>query len=82
MTTKCDVCKINDSVGVVASTLGPVSNAICRTCLNKRAEFVGMFGYIYDEIGTEVADHVKASSTFIDGKYVTWDEWVETKKNG
>lgn len=76
---KCEICGVNESIGAVASMLGPVSNAICRTCLHNRAEFVGMFEYIHEAVGDDVADHVKTLSTYVDGKYLTWDEWVETQ---
>lgn len=43
----CEVCGKETDVVVVASSLGPVSNAICRDCFDKELEPVGnIAGYL------------------------------------
>jgi hypothetical protein len=78
----CDTCGSKEDItGVVSSGLGPISFCFCKTCLTKNAEPAFMFEFMYEEIGEDVADHVTHMSTFIDGKYLTWKEYVEIRKS-
>jgi len=78
---KCEVCQLNDSIGVACSALGPVSMAFCKTCLEKNAESVGMIEYTLDACGgpDDVADWVKQLKTYKDGQYLTWDEYMKVR---
>lgn len=37
----CEVCGKNTKIVVVASSIGPVSNGVCKDCLNKGLEPMG-----------------------------------------
>jgi hypothetical protein len=78
---KCDVCRREREVGVASSTLGAVSFAFCKECLEHRAEPAGMFEFTLEEVGEHfVAPWVKSLNTFMDGEYLSWDEWVKKHK--
>ena len=79
MMLNCDTCQRTKAHGVYCSGLGPVSFAYCVECLVNHAEPEFMFEFVYENIGTEVAKHVECSSTFKDGKYLTWREWLAKK---
>lgn len=74
----CQVCAESEAEGVACSGLGPISFAYCRECLDKGAEPEGMFACTAEMCGTDVADFVKGMTTFKDGGYVTWGEWIES----
>jgi hypothetical protein len=77
----CEVCHRKRNVGVACSTLGAVSCAFCRECLEQRAEAEWMFEFTLEEVGEHfVAPWVKGLRTFKDGVYLTWDEWVKQHK--
>lgn len=75
----CDVCRREGRETFVhSSSVGPMSIASCRECLEHDAEPPFSFAYLYDFVSSDgegLADHVSALSTFMDGGYVTWAEW-------
>ncbi len=75
MRLTCDVCS-KSAVGVASSSLGAISYAYCNECLLRYAEPVTAFEITYEVTSGDVADWVRTLTTFIDGKYLTWDEWV------
>lgn len=80
----CDVCQTNTALGVASSTLGAMSNAYCRECLNNHAEPYWMFIYTYYEVGNQgegLADWVKTLKTYYQDRYMTWDEFDEHQKS-
>lgn len=81
----CDVCRKNEMAGVASSALGAVSWAFCRECLAKNAEPEVMFAHIFDDVsdnGEGIADWVKDMTTFKDGRYITWGEYVQLRRGG
>jgi len=76
MTGKCNVCEVNEPVGVACSGLGPVSFTYCKTCLEMNAEPLMMMDATFEIIGPDVANHVKKCTTYVDGEYITWDQFV------
>jgi hypothetical protein len=79
---KCDVCGNPEVVGVASSPFGPMSNAYCLTCLQKRAEPRSVFEYLYAEIHPNVAPWVFMYCTYINGEYIPWTEFVGKKERG
>lgn len=79
----CDVCDKSESVGVAASTIGPVSLAYCKECLVRNAEPLFAFEYLYDEVSEEgegLAERVNDLTTFRDGKYITWGDYKALRR--
>lgn len=81
----CDVCGSKDDiVGVASSSLGATSFCFCKTCLVQNAELIGMFNYLYDDVSQEgegLVEEVNYLRTFKDGKYISWQEYVEYRKS-
>lgn len=74
----CDVCGTKEDIaGVASSGLAPMSFCFCRKCLMQNAEPICMFEATLEIVGTEVAGHVREMRTFKDGKYISWDQFVE-----
>ena len=73
----CEICNINVSIGVASSTLGPMSMAMCSTCVENHAEPEWLFKYILKETKGNVSEHVQDLSTFVDGKYILWNDWLK-----
>ena len=74
---KCEVCGNDDGVGVASSSLGPMSFCYCQKCLSMNAEPWVMLEATYACTDGDVAEWVKQTTTFVDGKYITWQEFVE-----
>ena len=78
---QCNVCgQLGAAIG--GSTIAPMSDAKCQTCVDQGAESEGLFEDVikYWEswvLGglVEMADFRRAR-TFADGRYVTWAEWL------
>lgn len=81
----CDVCQRKvPKVWVHASSVVPMSFASCADCLNNYAEMEGTFHYLYDMVGTKgegIAEWVNELSTWKDGMYLSWKEWVDWRRN-
>lgn len=81
----CDVCKRKvDKVWVHSSSLGPMSFASCPECLRRYAEMEVGLHYIYDYVGNHgegIAEWIRHVTTYKDGKYMTWDEWVAWRQD-
>jgi hypothetical protein len=78
----CDVCG-KPSIGVASSSFGAVSWAFCKECVSKPAEPECMFCYLYDDVsdkGEGLKDEVNTFYTFIDGKYVSWPDYVAKRR--
>jgi hypothetical protein len=74
----CDVCGTEeDIVGVASSGLGPISFCFCKKCIIQNAEPISMFEATLEIVGKEVAEHVTLCRTFKDGKYISWNQFVE-----
>lgn len=76
---KCECCNTNESIGVVASSLGPVSNGCCQECINRYAEPAYMLDYTInscggiDNIDEDIVNYV---TTFVDGGYVSFTDYA------
>jgi hypothetical protein len=81
----CECCDRDRPVAVIASPFGPASYATCKECLQRPAEPKAVFDYLYDEVAkgrpTELSKHLKSWYTWIDGKYVHWDNYVLRRKS-
>lgn len=77
--SKCDVCGRSPILGVASSSLGPISFAFCDECIQKNAEPACMLDATLDSVGLNVAPHVKACSTWVNGVYISWDEYVTSQ---
>ena len=75
----CDCCQREGVVGVASSCLGAISFAWCRPCLDHGAEPAWMLMFTFQMTEGQCAEWVRGLSTWVDGKYVTWDEWVKDK---
>jgi hypothetical protein len=78
----CDVCG-QPAKGVASSTLGAISFAFCQECLNHSAEPEFMFYYLYDDVshdGEGLSEHINDLSTWKDGRYWEWPEWLAWRK--
>lgn len=73
----CDVCGRQGISGVGSSALGPISLAYCGECIQNGAEPEWLLGMTWDSCGQgeHVADWVKDTWTWIDDKYVSWEEF-------
>nr|AIA16578.1 Unknown Function [uncultured bacterium] len=81
----CDVCQRKvDWVGVHSSSFAAMSFASCVECLRRYAEMEGNLHYIYDYVSTKgegLSEWVQHISTYKDGKYMTWAEWVAWRQD-
>jgi len=78
----CDVCG-RDAIGVASSSLGAVSWAFCQECARKPAEPACMFQYMYHDVsdhGEGLREEMNDFYTWIDGRYVSWPEFVKMKR--
>jgi late competence protein required for DNA uptake (superfamily II DNA/RNA helicase) len=78
----CDVCNKNEALGVASSPFGAISYAYCRECLNKPADPLMTFEYLFETIYPNEAAWVYKYFTFKDGKYISWQEFVSEKTKG
>lgn len=84
MSGTCDTCQREGEVFVHSSSVGAMSIGSCRECLSKSAEPLFCFAYLYDFVsndGEGLADHGKGLSTFMEGRYWTWEEWVAWRQH-
>ena len=59
-----------------SSSLGAVSLAFCKTCLENGAEpEFALVNTLYC-CGDSVHPSIKDISTFVDGHYMKWEEWL------
>jgi hypothetical protein len=81
---ECDVCG-RAAVGVASSSLGAVSWAFCAECARKPAEPLSMFVYLYDDVsdhGQGLREEINDFYTWIDGRYVSWPDYVARRQAG
>jgi hypothetical protein len=79
----CDCCNKEGPTQVVSSAVGPASFAYCDECIRRNAEPLGCFYYLYDDVsnkGEGLVNDVKLLTTYKDGKYITWDEFVTMRR--
>lgn len=84
MRDMCNVCGTAGEVFVHSSSVGPMSFASCRECLNHHAEPAFAFDYLHDYVSTDgegLAEWVNDLSTHVDGKYMTWAEWLAWRQH-
>lgn len=72
--TTCDVCG-KTAFSVCSSALGAISFAYCKECLRQNAEPLVAFETTAWTCGNEVAEFVRHMSTFVNGEYISWDDW-------
>ena len=81
----CDVCGRSRATNVCSSPFGAMSFAYCTECLQKPAEVLFVFEYLYNDVAggdpSRLASEIRNWYTWIDGKYVHWDNFVWRKKN-
>jgi hypothetical protein len=62
-----------------------MSSAYCADCIAKPAETLSVFDYLYDDVAggdpTKLTPQIRNWYTWIDGKYVHWDNYVWRRKN-
>lgn len=78
----CDVCG-REAIGVASSSLGAVSWAFCAECCKAPAEPLCMFHHIYDDVsdkGEGLRAEMNEFFTWIDGRYVSWPEYVKQRR--
>ena len=73
---KCEICQ-KPALGVYSSALGAVSIAICKRCVDMNAEPVYMFETTAWTCGDKVRPDIRDMNTFIDGNYISWNDWFE-----
>ena len=74
----CDCChKEAAKLYVCASTLGAFSNGFCPSCLIENAEPLGDLLGTYEDCGHEVMDWVLKTVTFVNGGYITFQEYLD-----
>lgn len=79
----CDVCGREPILGVASSSFAAVSWAFCKECIEKPAEPLTTFSYLYDFVSTDgdgLAPEVNNFYTWKDGKYISWAEYVEERR--
>jgi hypothetical protein len=79
---RCDVCDREGVVGVASSSLGAVSWAFCKECLQKPAEPECMFCYLYEDVsdkGEGLIAEINSMHTFQGGVYVSWPDYVKQR---
>jgi hypothetical protein len=83
VTSQCNCCLRNErETWVHSSSIGAMSFASCRECLDHDAEPEFAFAYLYDFVSKdgeglrEVTEQV-----FKDGSYWTWEEWVKWRQD-
>ena len=79
----CQVCSINPAKGVASCTFGPMSLAYCSECLAHKAEPLWAFDYTFDEVsenGEGMADWWLQMTTWKDGQYITWPDYVAQRQ--
>jgi hypothetical protein len=85
MLDKCDVCHVQEPIGVASSGLGPMSLAYCRECAERGAEEEGMVLFTLwncDGDLDNLADWAKEGITvFKDGEYLSLADYVERYKD-
>jgi len=72
----CTICGNNNSVGVFSSGIAPVSGSMCQTCIDKQAENIGIVLYwicSHGKLG-DVPEFSQTIISYLDGKYVGWNE--------
>ena len=73
---KCNFCSSEENVQVSSSSVGPVSTAMCKTCIDNNAESYGAF--IMHEALVQFLKENKPDepmlelTCYIDGEYVKW----------
>lgn len=80
---ECDICGKSPILGVAASPLVPASFAYCVDCAVKLAEPLGVFVYMYEDVsdkGEGISERMNHFHTFIDGKYVSWLDYVAGRR--
>ena len=78
----CDVCG-KPSVRVASSSLAPISWAFCTDCLNKPAEPLCMFAYLFDDVsnnGDGLREEINDYYTFKNGAYLSWSDYVKQRR--
>ena len=73
----CEVCNVNEMVAVCCSAFGAMSSAYCLECHQRMAEPEFGFSYVWESTDGNVAEWVHQMSTWKDGRYWTWQEWVD-----
>ena len=74
----CDVCG-RPALGVACSSVGGISYAYCEECLKNFAEPLSAFEFWHETLGDDVADWVKEVTTYINGEYVSYVDWIKSK---
>ena len=70
---RCEVCGVNHSVTMTASSLADCKVSYCETCLLNNAEPEWIFEYFHSQ--ENATEFLESLNTFIDGEYVSWYQW-------
>lgn len=83
--TNCDVCGRRRGTVVCASGVGgAVSWAYCEECYKINAEPESSFEFLWSYVGDHgqgLHESVSSVKTWKDGRYWTWGEWDEWRKD-
>lgn len=80
----CDCCG-KEAIGVASSSVGAISFAWCKECINQGAEPELMLMYLAEDVchedGSGLHDYIyNELKTFKDGEYITFREWYNKAK--
>lgn len=81
---ECDVCRRKRILMVCNCGFGAMSLGYCAECHQRRSEPEWGFEYLLFEVANgdpySLHESVKYMTTYIDGQYVSWDDWVEKNR--
>jgi hypothetical protein len=77
----CEICGREESITVASSAMGPMSFGYGKKCIDHLAEHIEMVMFTIWSIGIDnLAEWALDTVTFIDGKYITVKELIETRR--
>lgn len=82
--SKCDVCERERETRVAASPFGPISFAYCQECIQKPAEPLLTFNYLYENVssdqGRDLHESINNWFTWLNGQYLSWPDYVAQRR--
>lgn len=83
---KCDCCGRPPmrQIFVCSSSVGAASFGFCEECIQRVAEPEFCFHYLYDFVSTDgegLSADINGLSTYKDGAYMSWKEWVAWRQH-
>jgi hypothetical protein len=78
---RCEVCGC-EAVGYSTDGLSRWTAPYCEECTLHRAVPVRDFEMALTWDEPKVIDHVRSLTTYVDGRYLSWEEWQTTFRGG